>query len=80
MSKPNQDKAHAHKESVEASKIARLSEYFHLSKAELRKVSWPSYKETKNTSLVVLAFVVVMAVLLGLVDLGLSTLVGFILS
>ncbi len=80
MSNANQDKKQTAEKVEKKSKLASLIEYFHLSRAELRKVSWPTYKETKATSLVVLGFVVVMAVLLGLVDLGLSSLVGFILS
>ncbi len=79
MSKANQEK-HQNKENAKVSKIEALVSYFRLSKAELRKVSWPTYKETKTTSLVVMGFVVVMAVLLGLVDLALSSLIGFVLS
>jgi preprotein translocase subunit SecE len=43
-------------------------------------VTWPTVKETRTTSLVVLAFVVVMAIFLGVVDLGLSKLISFILA
>lgn len=54
--------------------------YLELSRAELRKVTWPTLKETRATSVVVLAFVVVMAIFLGVVDLGLSKLVSLLLS
>ena len=37
-------------------------------------MTWPTVKETRTTSLVVLAFVVVMAIFLGVVDLGISKL------
>ena len=50
------------------------------SKAELRKVTWPTLKETRKVTLAVLGFVAVMAVILGLVDLGLSVLIKSILS
>lgn len=63
--------------------FARLTEfkdYLVLSRAELRKVSWPNWKETRSTSLVVLGFVVVMAILLGVVDFILSGLMRLILS
>ena len=50
------------------------------SKLELRKVTWPTLVETKKASLAVLGFVAVMAILLGLVDLGLSTLIKAVLS
>ncbi len=62
------------------SRIAEFKEYLILSRRELSKVSWPDWKETRKTSLVVLGFVVVMAILLGLVDLILSGLIRLILS
>ena len=62
------------------SKILAFKEYLVLSRAELRKVSWPGWKETRTTSLVVLGFVAVMAILLGVVDLILSGAVRMILS
>jgi len=62
------------------SQIARLAAYVEDSKNELRKVSWPTLKETRSATFVVLGFVAVMAVLLGLVDLALSKLVQLILS
>ncbi len=65
---------------VKPSKIAQFIDYLQLSKAELRKVSWPTYSETKKTTLVVFVFVAIMAALLGLVDLALSSLIGLILS
>ena len=42
-------------------RFSDLKEYFLLSRVELRKVSWPTMKETRTTSLVVLGFVTVMA-------------------
>ncbi len=76
----NKTEKKASAKNVESSKFTRFSEYLTLSKAELRKVSWPTVQETKKTSLVVFGFIAVMAILLGLVDLGLSSLVGVILS
>ena len=60
--------------------IVRFSRYVEDSKAELRKVTWPTLKETRKATLAVLGFVAVMAVILGLVDLGLSALIKSILS
>ncbi|MCL1986011.1 MAG: preprotein translocase subunit SecE [Betaproteobacteria bacterium] len=62
------------------SQIARFVAYVEDSRNELRKVSWPTLKETRSATLVVLGFVAVTALLLGIVDLGLSKLVQFILS
>ena len=62
------------------SQLARLAAYIEDSKNELRKVSWPTLKETRSATLVVLGFVTVMAILLGVVDFALSVLVKLILS
>lgn len=61
-------------------KVRTFREYLELSRTELRKVTWPTLKETKATSFVVLGFIVVMALFLGLVDLGLSKIVALILA
>ena len=62
------------------SQIARFVAYIEDSRNELRKISWPTLKETRSATLVVLGFVTVMAILLGVVDLALSKLVQLILS
>ena len=62
------------------SQFARFAAYVEDSRNELRKISWPTLKETRSATLVVLGFVAVMALLLGVVDLALSKLVQFILS
>ncbi len=63
-----------------AERLSSFKEYLLLSRLELRKVSWPTMKETRTTSLVVLGFITVMAILLGLVDFALSSLIRLILS
>jgi preprotein translocase subunit SecE len=62
------------------SQVTRFIAYVEESRNELRKVSWPTFAETRKATLVVLGFVTVMAILLGLVDLALSKLVQLILS
>ena len=42
--------------------------------SELKKVSWPNRKDLTNYSIVVISFMLLMAVLIGLLDLGTSTL------
>jgi preprotein translocase subunit SecE len=61
-------------------KVEDLKEYFEQSKAELKKVTWPSRKETIATCSAVLVLVVVMSLFLGVVDMGLAKLVEAILS
>ena len=63
-----------------AGQFSRLAAYVEDSRNELRKVSWPTLKETRSATFVVLGFVAVMAILLGVVDLVLSKLVQLILS
>ncbi|HJA78724.1 preprotein translocase subunit SecE [uncultured Desulfovibrio sp.] len=60
--------------------VARFTKYVEDSRAELRKVTWPTAKETRKKTLAVLLVVAVMAVVLGLVDLGLSSLITYFLS
>ena len=61
-------------------KVMAFKNYLELSRVELRKVTWPTARETRTTSLAVLAFVVVMAIFLGVVDLGLSSIISLILA
>lgn len=60
--------------------IERFIKYVEACRAELRKVTWPTWKETRKATIAVLAFVAIMAIILGLIDLGLSSLIRTILS
>jgi preprotein translocase subunit SecE len=75
-----QDQASEIKSDNAQNPLARFMRYVEDAKAELRKVTWPTLPETKKATLTVLGFVAVMAVILGLVDLGLSALIKSILS
>ena len=48
-------------------------------KVELKKVAWPSRKQTMGSTLVVLVLVFIISAFLGVVDLGLSNLVRLVL-
>ena len=48
--------------------------------AELKKVAWPSKKDLVNYSLVVIGFVVVLAVIVGLLDTASSSLVKLLIQ
>ncbi len=61
-------------------RLQSFKEYLTHSRLELRKVSWPTMKETRTTSYVVLGFITVMAILLGVVDFLLSSTIRLILS
>lgn len=62
------------------SKIQALGQYFEDAKTELGKISWPTKKEVRVTSIAVLILVVVMSFFLGIVDILLSKIVEAILS
>ena len=53
----------------------RISGAFKNMVAELKKVAWPSKKDLINYSVVVIAFVVALAIIVGLLDTGSSFLV-----
>ena len=44
-------------------------------KIELKKVTWPSRKQTMGSTLVVIVLVIIISVFLGIVDIGLSTVI-----
>lgn len=54
-------------------------EYYEGSKSEIKKVTWPTKKEVKVTTLAVLGFVAFMAVYLSIVDFAFLSLVDLIL-
>ena len=56
------------------------SQFFREVKVELKKVTWPSRKETLTSTTVVLVLVILAAVFLGLVDLGLSRLIRAVIG
>jgi preprotein translocase subunit SecE len=62
------------------SKIQALTRYCEDAKTELGKVSWPTQKEIKATSIAVLILVVVMSFFLGIADLLLAKIMEMILS
>ncbi|MFH1457430.1 MAG: preprotein translocase subunit SecE [Patescibacteria group bacterium] len=58
----------------------KLIQYIKDSKRELKKVVWPSKKEVKNHTLLVIGFSLAVAFFLGMADFGLTELVSFILK
>jgi len=85
MAKKKGKKA-AEKQTAQASatglvgKVKEFGEFFEESKVEIKKVVWPTRKETISTCVAVLVVSVVIALYLGVVDLTLSKIVEAILS
>jgi preprotein translocase subunit SecE len=49
-------------------------------KIELKKVTWPSKKQTMGSTVVVIILVIIISLFLGLVDMGLSSLISVVLQ
>ena len=57
-----------------------LIQYIKDSKIELKKVVWPTKKQTTNYTLVVIGFSLGVAAFLGIIDFGLNKLIEFSLK
>jgi preprotein translocase subunit SecE len=60
--------------------VPRTIEFVKEAWQELRKVHWPTRKETQSATVVVLVAVVVVSIYLGLVDFALSYAMKYIMS
>jgi preprotein translocase subunit SecE len=58
----------------------RLTRYLKETRAELRKVAWPTREQATNLTLIVLAVTIVMAIFLGVVDLVAAAVVRLLIS
>jgi preprotein translocase subunit SecE len=56
--------------------VVRSKEFLEESWAELKKVHWPTRKETQAATLVVIVGVMIVALYLGVVDFVLSWIIG----
>ena len=63
-----------------SNKFKELGQYFEDAKTELGKVSWPTKKDVRATSIAVFILVVVMAIFLGVADVLLSKIMEAVLS
>ncbi|MGH7805614.1 MAG: preprotein translocase subunit SecE [Candidatus Binatia bacterium] len=61
-------------------KFEQARQFLHEVYGELRKVVWPSWKETRAATIVVLVLVALVSVYLGLIDFALSQIVERVLS
>ena len=60
--------------------ITKSTQFLREVKVELKKVAWPSRKQTIGSTVVVLILVTIIAFFLGVVDIGLSSLVKLVLQ
>lgn len=59
---------------------AKVRQFLSEAKAELKKVTWPTRKQTVASTAVVIVVVAIIALFLSLVDLGLAKIIKLILG
>jgi preprotein translocase subunit SecE len=59
--------------------IKKGKKYLYDVKAELYKIVWPERDKATKTTYVVLVFIVLVTIFLGLVDIGFSKVISFII-
>jgi preprotein translocase subunit SecE len=64
---------------LEKNFVQRSVQFLREVKIELKKVTWPTRKQTMGSTAVVLILVMIISVFLGIVDFGLSSLVRVVL-
>ncbi len=60
-------------------KISKITQFFREVKIELKKVTWPTRKQTVSSTIVVIVLVFIISLFLGLVDFGLSSIIRLVL-
>jgi preprotein translocase subunit SecE len=65
---------------VKAKKEGRIKKWWRETIGELRKVNWPTRKEALRLTWIVLAVMAAMGLFLGLLDFGLTQLVGLVVK
>jgi preprotein translocase subunit SecE len=65
---------------LESGRIGQVVQFLREVKLELRKVIWPSRKQAIGSTTVVIVLVMIISLFLGVIDIGLSTLITAILQ
>ena len=60
--------------------ITKSAQFLREVKVELKKVTWPSRKQTIGSTAVVIALVMIISLFLGVVDFGISSLIRIVLQ
>ncbi len=81
VSPPKKDVAKTHKEPGKIKSYLDTSiQFLREVKVELKKVTWPTRKQTMGSTVVVIILVMIIALFLGVVDAGLSSLLRLVLK
>ncbi|MBQ7574852.1 MAG: preprotein translocase subunit SecE [Clostridia bacterium] len=57
--------------------LQRLTKFFKETKAELRKVTWPSKDQLVHNTSIIIAFIIIFTVILSVLDFGFQELFGW---
>ncbi len=60
--------------------LSKTRQFLEEARAELKKVTWPTRKQTFASTAVVLVVVIVVSIFLGLVDFGLAKIIKVLLG
>jgi len=60
--------------------FSKITQFLKESRVELRKVTWPTPREALASTSVVIVVVIIVSLFLGIVDLGLTKLIKFVLG
>ena len=80
MAKKKKKEVAVENKSLLQEKIQFIRDFLEEARGELKKVTWPTRKETLTTSAAVLVLVLVVSLYLGLVDLSLAKIIEALLS
>lgn len=78
--KKQSNKAVSKKQTGKVVKKRKFGRYFKEVYAELKKVTWPSRKELTNYSVAVIVVLIILAAVIGVIDLGLGKLFNFLVN
>ena len=60
--------------------VTNINKFFSEVREELAKVTWPSRDDTVGTTIVVIVLVIIVSLFLGVIDIGLSHIMKFIVG
>ena len=60
--------------------IEKIRQFLREFKIEMKKVTWPSRKETISSTMIVIVMVLIISMYLGVVDMVLSRAIAYVLS
>ena len=63
-----------------AKKPGKMATFFHDLKTEFKRITWPSFKQVRNNTAIVIAFIIILGLFIAVVDFLFTYLYQFILK